>query len=176
VERRSIRQQVDWVCARRADHSVSGFAYEMGCSFLKGAYEGSLGLVDVFVVPVIAYQSERAKLHYAFVYDETSRVLYRYDLTDPAPKQFDEVTRPLGDALRRQLTDGECDTWTPCLTDYVQEVRQRATCMEYTITLEDEQALERMLTIGEGVDVDRISREAALPGLLEETGRLHRSP
>jgi hypothetical protein len=73
VELRSIRQQVQWVCAGQLGSPPGG-----RCDALGRAYIGTLGLADVFVIPFIAYRSEKAKLHYVFVYGADGRVLSRY--------------------------------------------------------------------------------------------------
>jgi hypothetical protein len=41
----------------------------------------------------------------------------------------------------------------------VQEVRRRATCLGYTLGVDEENAFERMFAIGEEVDSGRIPRE-----------------
>ena len=57
----------------------------MVCGGVQGAYLGSVGLFDILVLPVFAYQIERAKLHVAFVYDNDERVLYRYRVKSRRP-------------------------------------------------------------------------------------------
>jgi hypothetical protein len=123
--------------------------------------------VDIPSVPVVAYKSEKAKLHYAFVYDEEDRVLYLCDLAAPTSKQFEEATRFLDGLFYSQLEAQNCDTWTECVTDYVQEVRRRAACLGYTLRADQEKAFERMFTIGEGVDSGRIPREDGLAEIKE---------
>ena len=162
VERRWVRQRVEWISRSCQSSSVADAAL---CGGIQGAYWGSLGLVDIFFLPVIAYRSERAKLHYAFIYDNEDRVVYRYDLEVPALARFADVTRPLSEALYAQLADGKCNTWTACLTDYAQEARKRAACVGYTLGAEDEQQFERIFAIGEAMDTSRVSPEAALPNL-----------
>jgi hypothetical protein len=122
----------------------------------------SLGLFEIFAFPISVYQSEQVKLHYAFVYDEADRVICRYNLRASALEQFDEVMKPLGIELYYQLELSKCDTWTACINDYVKEARRRATCLGFTLGAEEEQAFERMLAVGGGVDAGRIQREAAL--------------
>jgi hypothetical protein len=106
-------------------------------------------------------------LHYAFVYDEADRILYLYDLAAPAPQQFDDATRPLDYLLTSQLENVKCENWAATLTDYVQEIRRRATCLGYTLGVDEEQAFERMFAIGEGVDSGRIPREEGLAEIRE---------
>jgi len=161
VESRWIRQQI------QVFDPPSGPAEELGQAMLQGAYQGSYGLVDILVWPVTMYRSEKAKLHYAFVYDEADRVLYVYDLTASPPMQFSEATGALVWLLSLRLEDGKCDSWTACLTDYVQEARRRATCLGYTLGADEEQAFERMFAIGEEVDSGSISREDGLAEIKE---------
>jgi hypothetical protein len=110
-----------------------------------------------------AYRSEKAKLHYAFVYDEADRLLYVYDLgvSDPG-QQFLEATRDLESLLNFQLREGECDNWTVCITEYVQEARRRAACIGYAPGADCEQNFERLFAIGDGVDSEKIPREIGL--------------
>jgi hypothetical protein len=49
------------------------------------------------------YQSEQAKLHYAFVYGEDDRVLYRYDVTASPPDRFGEAVGRLAYSCQRRL-------------------------------------------------------------------------
>jgi hypothetical protein len=118
-----------------------------------------LMLYDIPGTALTAYLSEKRKLHYAFVYDEEDRVLYVYDLAASASAQFNEATRFLDGLLYSQVEAGNCDTWTACITDYVQEVRRRAACLGYTLGNDEEEVFERMFAIGEGVDSGRIPRE-----------------
>jgi len=172
VESRWIRQQVKKIADPSYRPKVDN---EYSDAFLQGAWEGaflgmylgSLGLVDIIFVPVMAYRSEKAKLHYAFVYDEAGEVLYLYDLAASPTVQFDEAMRPLVLLLPWQLKGGECESWTACLTDYAQEARRRATCLGYTLCADEEQAFERMFAVGEGVDSGRISREDGLDEIRE---------
>src|SRR5512144_3163255 len=71
VEHRWIRQQIPWGCTNPKD---------VNCRQMVMAYLQTFGLIALFVIPVVAVESEQAKLHYAFVYGEDDRVLYRYDL------------------------------------------------------------------------------------------------
>ena len=127
-------------------------------------------MVDIPGTAVAAYMSEKRKLHYAFVYDEADRVLYVYDLAASATAQFYEATRSLRSLLTSQLENEKCAGWTATLTDYVQEVRRRAICIGYTFSVDEEQAFERMLAIGEGVDSGRIAREEGLVEIREPLG------
>ena len=165
VENRWVRRQTGLVLAdNRPQSEPFQFMYDSALIF---AYAATLGLVDIFVVPVAAYESEKAKLHYAFVYDEAGEVLYLYDLAASPTVQFDEAMRPLVLLLPWQLKGGECESWTACLTDYAQEARRRATCLGYTLCADEEQAFERMFAVGEGVDSGRISREDGLDEIRE---------
>ena len=128
-------------------------------------------VVDMlFILPVTLYRSEKAKLHYAFVYDEADQVLYLYDLSASPPVQFEETTRSLRSLLTSQLENEKCVSWTATLTDYVQEVRRRAACIGYTFSIDEEQAFERMFAIGEKVDSGRISHEDGLVEIREPLG------
>ncbi len=157
MERFWIRQKIEWW-----GNCKSNFAAELGCSALGGAYAGTFGLVDIFVLPVTLIRSERAKLHYAFVYDKTDQVLYRFDVAAPALKRFRDVIAPLSEALYGQLKEVKCNNWTACLTEYAREARQRAACVEYTLNREDEERLENIVSLGEAVDAHRVSSEEGI--------------
>jgi hypothetical protein len=119
-------------------------------------------LADIFYLPVVLVRSEQAKLHYAFVYDETDHVLYRFNLAAPAQARFTDAMTPLRQALYAQLKEGKCDAWTACLTEYAREARQRAACVGYTLGAEDQQRLEHIVALGEAADARRISFEEGL--------------
>jgi hypothetical protein len=146
-----------WIRTKIELFECNSFAAAMGCAAIEGAYQGSFGLFDVFVLPVTLVRSERAKLHYAFVYDKTDRVLYRFDLKAPSAKRFSDVTAPLSETLYGQLKDSKCDSWTTCFTEYTGEIRRRAACVEYTLSTEDETRLTDILALGEAVDAQRVS-------------------
>jgi len=168
VENRWVRRQTGLVLAdNRPQSEPFQFMYDSALIF---AYAATLGLVDIFVVPVAAYESEKAKLHYAFVYDEADQLLYLYDLSASPPAQFEETTRSLSSLLTSQLENEKCSSWTATLTDYVQEVRRRAACIGYTFSVDEEQAFERMLAIGAGVDSGRVPREDGLVEIREPLG------
>jgi hypothetical protein len=115
-------------------------------------YGRSFGMWEIFGFPITAIRSELAKLHYSFVYDQTGRLLYLYDLKEPLPKQFNEAVKPSALELYRKLTAEKCDTWSSCITDYIKEARQRADFIGYPLGAEEEQEFEDLLSIGERVD------------------------
>ena len=135
------------------------------------SYLGFLGpggfLLEIVLFPVAAQRSEEAKFHYAFVYDEAGRVLYRYDLKDPLIKQFNHSIRPLDDELVKQLKGKKCDPWSTCIADYIREARQRANCIEYSLSAEEEQGFEDLLTISGWVDSGQVLREEGLTDIKE---------
>jgi hypothetical protein len=112
----------------------------------------SWGLSEIVYFPITAYQSAKAKLHYAFVYDGSGRLLYLYDLKAPPLDQFYMAMRGLAEAAYRQLKAEKFGTWSACITSYVKDARQRANCIGYTLDASEERELENLLTIGEWVD------------------------
>lgn len=157
MERRSIWQRVTWICKQ-----PSGFAAETGCEGLREAYYWSLGLADVLAIPFQLYRSEQAKLHYAFVYGDDDRVLYRYDVTASPPGRFREAVGPLVYSVARQLEEGGCPGWGMCLSAYAEEARRRAACVGYALTPEDEGTFQRVHAIAADVDAGRIPKDDAL--------------
>ena len=151
VERRTIRQQVPWVC-----HDSSG---------CKEALVRSVGVFDVFLVPVMAYQSEQAKLHYAFVYGADDRVLYRYNVTASPSERMVSAVRPLTVALYGQLDERGCPSWEGCLSAYAVEVRQRAACVGYTLTPEEAETLQLLEALAAEVDAGRLTPDDTLAEL-----------
>jgi len=151
VERRTIRQQVSWVC------QGSG-----GCG---EAYLRSLGLFDVFVVPVQLYRMEQAKLHYAWVYGSDDRVLYRYNVTASPSDRMVPAVRPLTIALYGQLEERGCPSREGCVSVFAMEVRQRAACVGYTLTPEDEATLQRVQALASEVDAGRLAQDETLAEL-----------
>jgi len=149
AERRSIRQRVPWVCQRPDDPPA--------CQELWSTYFWTLGLADVFVIPVIAYRSEQAKLHYVFVYDADERVAYRYSAGATQSEQFAEAVRSLHDSLLGRLNEGGCPFWGPCLSAFEAEVRQRAACVGYTLTPVEKEMLRLLQALAADVDAGRLA-------------------
>jgi hypothetical protein len=143
VEHRWIRKKVDFI-------------------FSKDLFQVTYGLSEIFLFGITLYESEKQKIHYAFVYDDKGRLLYLYDLKLPPFKQFHYVMNPLGQELYKQLEEGNCVTWTACVTMYEKEARDRANCIGYTFDDEDEREFEDLRTICEWVDLGQVSCEEGL--------------
>jgi hypothetical protein len=167
VESRWIRQKLKTVSAPPPTSTGDAALQGLGQALAMSAVLLDIYLADIPGTVVMAYVSEKTKLHFAFVYDEAGQVLYLYDLADSQPVQFEEVTRHIRSLLTSQLENEKCASWTAILTAYVQETRQRAACIGYTLCVDEEQAFERLLTIGEGVDSGRIPREDGLAEIRE---------
>jgi hypothetical protein len=120
---------------------------------------------DVALLPWVVYQSERSKLYYAFVYDATDRLLYRYDLTVPASEQFSQVLPSARDALWERLASGPYSSWRTAVEEYAEEMRRRAACLPYTVPPTEETAVMRLRAIGEAVDAGWVGQEEALTDL-----------
>jgi hypothetical protein len=167
VESRWIRQKMKTVSAPPPTGIGDAALQGLGQGLAMTAIYLDMALADIPGTVVMAYVSEKTKLHYAFVYDEGDQVLYLYDLADSLPVQFEEVTRHIRSLLSSQLEDGKSESWTACLTAYVQETRQRAACMGYTLGADEEHAFDRMFAIAEEVDSGRIPREEGLAEIRE---------
>jgi hypothetical protein len=151
VEHRSFHQPVEWVCQG-----------SVGCG---EAYLRSLGLFDVFVVPVQLYRMEQAKLRYVFVYDEDDRVVGRHAATGGPSVPYGGEVLPLSSSLLAQLEEGGCPFWAPCLGAFGAEVHQRAACVGYTLTPEEEQTLHLVQTLAAEVDAGRFAQDETLTQL-----------
>jgi hypothetical protein len=167
VESRWIRQKLETVSAPPPTSTGDAALQGLGQGLAMMAIYLDIALADIPGTALAAYISEKRKLHYAFVYDEADQVIYLYDFADSLPVQFEEVTRHIRSLLTSQLENEKCASWTAILTAYVQETRQRAACIGYTLCVDEEQAFERLLTIGEGVDSGRIPREDGLAEIRE---------
>jgi hypothetical protein len=143
-----IRQKIPEVFPTRLDGGLGGL-------FL-------FGLLETILFPVTLERSEDAKLHYAFVYDETGRVLYRYDLKIPPRHQFLSAVRSLSNDVYKQLEERRYDTWSSCITKYMIEAKQRANCIGYIFGPEDEVGFEDLLTVSEWVDSGQVPCEEGL--------------
>jgi len=128
------------------------------------------GLVEILLFPVAAQRSEEAKLHYAFVYNEAGRVLYRYDRNLSQPAQFMVALKSLRWELYRKLKAEKCDTWSRCITDYMKETREWANCLGYLLSAEEETEYEDLLTIGEWVDSGQVTCENGIIDIEEIMG------
>ncbi len=130
-------------------------------------YLRSFGLWEIIALPITAYRSEKAQFHYAFVYDENGRLLYRYDLKLTPRQQLNDALRPLAEEFMQQLREGKYGTWSKCIANYVKEARQRAGCIEYALGPEEVWEFEFLLTIGEWADLGLINCEDALSDINE---------
>jgi hypothetical protein len=127
------------------------------------------GLAEIFLFPTMIFQSEKQKIHFAFVYDEAGRLLYVYDLKVSPPDQFNMAMWQLAEELYKQLKLKECGTWSVCINDYVKEARQRANCIGYPLGAKEEREFEDLLTIGEWVDSGQVLYEEGLNNIRETT-------
>jgi hypothetical protein len=151
VERRTIRQQASWVC--------------QGSSGCGEAYLRTVGLFDVFVVPVQLYRMEQAKLHYAWVYGSDERVLYLYNVTSVPSTRFGEAVSPLTVALYGQLEERGCPSWVGCVSAFAAEVRQRAACVGYTLSPEEAETLQWLQALAAEVDAGLLAPDDTLAEL-----------
>lgn len=148
VERYHIR--------RRVTQLVDGFGGDLRTFFL------TYGLVEVIGTPVALYQSEKARLHVAFVFGADDHVLCHYREDAPPATRFDEATLPLAASLWMQLEGDACPSWRACLGAFVEQVRQRAACVGYPVTPTAEASLGRLFALAKDVDAGRIPKEEAL--------------
>jgi hypothetical protein len=128
------------------------------------------GLVQIIGTPVALYQSEKAKLHVAFVYGEDDHVLCQYRVDAPPASRFDAATLPLAASLWMQLEADGCSSWSTCVGAFVAQVRERAACVGYTVTPAEEASHERLLAIAKDVDAGQITKDEALAGTQECLG------
>jgi hypothetical protein len=154
VEHRTIRRRVPWVCQAPGPASA--------CPMLGDFYIWTLGLADVFVIPVIATRSERAKLRYAFVYGADERVLCRYNVNAWPLQQFEEAVRPLTDSLFGQLDERGCPSWEACLSIFGVEVGKHAACLSYPLTPTEQETLRLVQALAADVDAGRLAPDETL--------------
>ena len=156
MERRSIPHKIPWFCRGTQ------------CVPLRNLVELSLSVaVDTILFPLAAYQSERAKLHYAFVYGADDRVLYRYDVTAAPLTRFWQTFPSLtsfwfGDSPTGQVEKGGRATWEACVSAFAAEVRQRAACVDYPLTPQDEETLRLMQALAAEVDAGHLAPDDTL--------------
>jgi hypothetical protein len=131
----------------------------------------TFGFAEIFLFPMMIYQTEKGKVRFAFVYDEAGRLLYVYDLQVPPIEQFNMATHGLAEETYRQLKTGKCATWSEGITNYVEETRQRANCLGYALNDEEEQEIENLFSIGEQVDLGQIPREEGLAAIRRTSHR-----
>jgi hypothetical protein len=128
------------------------------------------GLVQIIGTPVALYQSEKAKLHVAYVYGADDRVLCQYRVDAPPASRFDAATLPLAASLWMQLEVDGCPSWGACLGAFVAQARERAACVGYAVTPAEKASHKRLLAIAEDVDAGRITKDEALAGTRECLG------
>ncbi len=120
------------------------------------------GLVEALATPVALYHSEKAKLPVAFVYGADDRIMCHYRVEAPPGSRFEDTTLPLAASLWVQLEGGACPNWSTCVTSFVEQVRMRAACVGYTLSLAEEENLTRLLTIAKHADESRITKVETL--------------
>jgi hypothetical protein len=138
---------------------------KVGDPSLLALHAYTYGFAEIFLFPMMIYQSEKQKIHFTFVYDKAGHLLYLYDLQATPIDQFNMAIRPLAEGVYRQLNIGRCDTCSTCLTRYIKEARQRADCIGYPLDAEEEQEFEDLLSIGERVDLGQITSEEGLAAI-----------
>jgi hypothetical protein len=148
IEMYHIRRQVLRV--------MEGFGGDLRTFFL------TYGLVQIIGTPVALYQSEKAKLHVAYVYGADDHVQCQYRVDASPASRFDAATLPLAASLWMQLEAGSCPSWSACLGSYVEQVRERAVCVGYRATPAEEASLVRLLAIGKDADAGQITQDEAL--------------
>jgi hypothetical protein len=148
IETYQIRRQVTAV--------MDAFGGDLRTFFLTYA------VMQVIATPVALYQSERAKLHVAFVYGADDHVLCQYRVDAPPASRFDAATLPLATSLWMQLEAGGCPSWSTCLGAFVAQVRERAACVGYTVTPAEEASHEQLLVIAKDADAGQVTMDEAL--------------
>jgi len=126
---------------------------------------GTFGMIEVLAVLGTTIDSELSKLHYAFVYGADDRVLYRYDVTSVPSTRLGEAVSPLIDSLFLQLEAGRCPSWEACFLVFAAEVRQRAACVDYPLTPQDEEGLHLVQALAADVDGGRLAPDDTLAEL-----------
>lgn len=156
VEERTIRQEVPEVCGGNAINSD-----RPRCIALGAAYFFLLGLPELGVLPTTVARSERAKLHYTFVYDAEDRVLCRYGGPASLHERFAVAIAPVTEALSQRLAAEGCPSWETCVTGYAEEARRRAACVEYPLSPTEEATLRELITVAAYADAGRLSKDVA---------------
>jgi len=176
-ETRSDGTRIETYRIRRKVESAWG-------NFWKGPLDLSGGQAAAIVVPLgLAFEvyatgkaivdSEKQKVHIAFVYGPEDRLLYLYDVDAPLDKRFDTARRPLTQSQWKQLENDECSTWATCLTSYGDELRRRAAQVGYTLSVKEEENLQRLLDVAGARDEERITKWQA-QALIELAGLSNR--
>ncbi len=149
--------------------TVTGVDYSWWTDLLDTVAVGavdfaSAGLAELFLTPlavqdVTQREKQRPELRVAFVYGADGNILYRFAADSPAELRFERAMRPLSESLRARLAESACPSWAACLTSYVDEGRQRATCVGDALTDEDERKIQRLQAIGKDVDDGRVASD-----------------
>jgi hypothetical protein len=126
---------------------------------------GFLAAAEVVLTPMMLYASEKHKLHVAFVYGPDDRLLLLYNVDAKPSERFSAARRRLAERQLNRFEDEGCQTWAPCLTSYVDELRSLATFVGHTPSSEDEENFARLLDIGRDTDAGKIPKAAALKGI-----------
>jgi len=157
VERRSIRQEVPEVWGDVV--AAAGRSTDIRDPILVLV---SSPVIELVAIPIQAYRSEQAKLHYAFVYGADDRVLYRYDVAAAPSDRFRGAVSALPDSLSLPLKEGGCPSWEGCLSAFGAEARQRAACVGYPLTPEEGETLHLVQALATDVDAGRIAPDDTL--------------
>lgn len=96
----------------------------------------------------------------AFIYGEDHGVLYYYDTkADPAfryGQALSSMTHPLDN-----IEDAKCPKLKVCVERHIEETRKRAEEVGYTLTQDDEKALQTGLEIATDTDDGKVTKEEA---------------
>ena len=160
VERRWIRQEVPEVWGDVL--AGAGRSTDIRDPILLLVYSP---VIELVAIPIQAYRSEQAKLHYAFVYGADDRVLYRYDVTAAPPERMVSAVHPLTVALYDQLEERGCPSWVGCVSAYAAEAQQQAACVGYTLTPEEAETLQLLEALAAEVDAGRLTPDDTLAEL-----------
>ena len=120
---------------------------------------------DALYFPYTAMESEKNRIHVAFVYGRTDRALYYYKLNADSSSRFNQAIRPMPHALYDEEKFNTCPSVVFCVTEFVEELRIRAIEVGHTIGPEADQTFLRELEAAQKIDDHEITREDAIKHL-----------
>jgi hypothetical protein len=118
--------------------------------------------VEIYATGKALYDSGTKRFQVGCVYGPDDRILISYDASTTPAARFALARGPVGELGWKEIENDECPSWSACLTFYVDELRRRASWVNYALHPKEEENFARLLAIARDRDEGRITQGEAL--------------
>ena len=120
-------------------------------------------IMEIYATGKVIYDIGTSKrFHVGCVYGPDDRLVISYDASTTPAARF-AGARGFVDYLRwKEIENDGCPSWSACLNSYIDELRMRASWVDYTLPPKEEENFERLLAIARDRDEGRITQGEAL--------------